>query len=128
MQLEHVVLLKATFVYQHLYALTGGIFTARMLLLDGFFSATQTCLLTLSDKLFDFFYLFAHNLYDFYLVFIKLREGNKKTADVAQSTAKSLEIYQNTHIELSARKIIRHSILMVCHISHPIIATHIVNS
>ena len=59
---EHVHLFEAAFVEQHIDALTGGVFTALVLLSDGLFAATQAGFLTLGDEFFYLFKLIAHFL------------------------------------------------------------------
>ena len=57
---EHVHLFEAAFVEQHVDALTGGVFTALVLLSDGLFAATQAGFLTLGDEFFYLFKLITH--------------------------------------------------------------------
>ena len=62
MELEHIVFLERTFVDEHLYTLTCGVFSTLMLLVDGLLSTSQTSLFALGYKLFNLFSLFAHNI------------------------------------------------------------------
>ena len=54
-EFEHVVFLETTFVQEHIDTLAGRVFTALVLLLDGFLTATQARLFTLGNQLLDFF-------------------------------------------------------------------------
>ena len=57
---KHVEFLERTFVEELGDAFAGGVFSAFMLLFDGFFATAEACLGAKLDEFFYFFKLTAH--------------------------------------------------------------------
>ena len=75
MRNEHVELLEAAFVEQHLDAFAGRVFASFVLFVDRFLSAAEPGGLAVFDQLIDFILNLAHGFGLFVLVFAEFRQN-----------------------------------------------------